>query len=453
MDSGGRWTDAVAAAYGRFRERRMLFEGAHEAYFVTGSGERQLFKYEVRNWLGDRLSKRIAELVFPGFPRIYAVNRRDQPVVDRLIRELRLVELAYPTALMVSWAGNATWKVYLSPAVGGPAVRLWGTEEGEFAWWDFVPGDRAAPYAVNFWFTVERGGRTYRVNERHAWVGWRPGVLEQTVRAWEVGREDQDPVPLEEAWPSGVMMPLERVVRERVRHLPGYCIPNVDLFGHVMGDSDYSEGLVQIQRRVNRVAAQRALVCDLTGLPQFRVPRSLVRPDGTIDLRNVWLQIEYEGESDTPIRIENWEGNMANTLEELQQLNEEFIRGSILSKALDGEAQGGGESGYARRLSLVKMEAGIYRRRSVYDGAFEWVMRCAQEAAGQRRLVGPLSVLWPSPIPEDPEAVARMVNMARAEGVMSLERAVRLLNPMECNEWVSEEVARILEERGQAART
>ena len=452
QDSGGQWTEAVEADYTAWRQRLGLFRGAHRTYFVA-AGERVLARYVTFNWLGERLTKRLAELVFPGFPRIYATRKSDQAVVNELILQLRLPLIVYPTALMASWAGSATWKVYWSRAAGGPRVRLWGINPGEYAVWDYRPGDYGSPYAVNCWYGTEIPDgdrvRQYRVNERYQRVERR---VVYTNQAWRTDEREVREVGLAEAFPPGVVVPpaAGAWVSEE---LPCMAIPNVDLFGDGTGDTDYTESLIEVQRQVNLVAAQRALVIALTGVPQFRIPQRLMRADGTVDLSQIWLEIEYEGDEGTPIRIDGWTGNLENTKEQLELLNSQFIMMTPLSRAVDGEQVGSqAESGYARRLGFVKTESGVFRRRNYYDPAFEWAVREGQrvrEAFGgaRRRPVGQVSTLWPPPIPVDAESAARSVDAARRNGVMSIEVAVRRLNPDETNEWVQGEVDRIRQER------
>jgi len=463
-DSGGEWTADVEAEYAAWRKRLQLFSGDHEAYFVSSTGTKQLYPYRKVNWLGDRLSKRIGELVFPGFPRLFAKSPAEQALVADVIRSLRVTEITYPTALMVSWGGLAPWKLYRSPRTGEVALTLWGVQAGEFAYFDYLPGDRAAPYAVNCWYetSVPREGKqaTCRVNERYFFDGRR---VRFTHRAWLVGPWEGlgarlEGVPLAEAYPAGVAVPPEEG-EWPARELPVWSIPNVDLLGIGVGDSDYSESLVDIQRQVNAVAAQRALVVALTGLPHFQVPRRMIGPDGTFDLKNIWLEIEYEGEETTPIRITNWDGNLKLTDEQLERLDKEFMHCSILSPAIDGQVMGGGsESGYARRLSMVKLEAGIWRRRTSYEPAFEWLIRNTQElrnawGLGRRRRVDvDLTILWPPPIPDEIASLGQFIQAVMQVGAMSVEAGVRRINPTESNEWIEAEVGRIRSDQELMAR-
>lgn len=467
-DSRGEWTADVDREYRAWRKRLQLFAGDHEAYFVDGeSGQKQLYPYRKVNWLGDRLSKRIAELVFPGFPRLFATGKPQQELVAQTVRELRVPQVTYPTALMVSWGGWAPWKVYWSEQAGGPALTLWGVQPGEFCYFDYRAGDRARPYAANCWYEteIERQGkpRKCKVCERYE-VGADRKVTFSN-RAWlvegslmEGGGGKLKEIGLAEALPEGSAVPPEKGAWP-TSELPVWSIPNVDLFGAGTGDSDYSESLVDIQKQVNAVYAQRALVVALTGLPHFTVPRRLLGPDGSLDLRNIWIQVEYEGEEPTPITITNWDGNLQQTAQQLEELNKAFMHCSILSPAVDGQVAGvGGESGYARRLSMVKLEAGVWRRRANYEPAFEWLIRTSQElrrargVGGRTRPEVDLEILWSPPIPEDPEGASRSIESLIRVGAMSIEAGVRRANPTESDAWIKGEVARIKEDQVLLAR-
>jgi len=447
-DSKGQWNEHTEAALARHQRYRALFLGHHRAYLVSATESRP-FSYITVNWLGDRLTRRMSELVLPSFPKLTAAGG-NQADVDRMVETLRLPELVEPASMAVSYAGRAAWKVYWSRAAGAPALRLWGANPGELAVFDYWAGDPAAPYAVNFWYVVTRKNESYRIRERYeVQVGAGAAAGPRPVRATNAAfsGDGSRPVPLAQAWPDQETRPPEETVWH-LTSLPGYPVDNPDVSGNGAGDSDYTESLISIQKSLNLLVAQRAAVITLTEFPVVDIPAKMIRPDGTVDISAFWLHVQQPGENDvTPVKISNWDGNLEKSAQQWEKLDREFRNLTPLN--LDADAGvGSGESGTHRRLVLLPTEVAVNRRRPRWVPALGWAIRTAQELArgmgadfGQP--VRSVRAEWPEAIPEDPEAVSRQMTSEYREGILSLETAVRRTNPERDDVWVQEELARI----------
>ena len=202
------WGEAQAVEERRLARMRALFEGRHEVTLHSRDGGWKMPLYVTLNWLGDRLTQTLSALVFRGFPQISAAGAEEQREVARLISVLRLPALCLPTSLLVSYAGSAAWKAYLSPVTGAPALRLWGARAGELAWWEYVPGG-AEPVAVSFYHDELLPGPdavAVKVRERYALL---PGGVEvsHSARRLEDGSPTDSPVPLAAIWPGRANLP------------------------------------------------------------------------------------------------------------------------------------------------------------------------------------------------------------------------------------------------------
>lgn len=417
------WSAAELAAQAEGRRRRLLFEGRHEAYFVLPTGGERRYEYVTVNWLGDVLSATWKRLLFREFPALAVEGSpAQQAAVSRLVDTLDLPGLCPATALMVSYAGEAVWKLYWSPLERRPALRLWGAHPSEVVTWEGFPG-APRPYAVNFWYDLwcpaAPGGETLlKARERHELLvddaGAVRGVrMTNTAHRTELGVPTSDTVAWDIAWPDARVRPPAEAITTGLSGLPAIVIRNIDRDGDGVGDSDYTASLIALQKNLNKLVAVRQLVIDLSEQPQLIVPPEYLDAQGDIDWSRVRIRIRHAGEEDTPeIRTVNWSGNLENSGAQWEFYRQEFRALTGIAPAFFGEATGGGESGYARRLALVATEAEVGARRRPWETALQAVLLRAMEmerAYGDSPLPPParLTICWPPLIPPADEAVAR----------------------------------------------
>lgn len=459
------WSAAHAAEVRRVRRLQNLFLGLHEVTLHAKDGGWKLPLYVTLNWLGDRLTKTYSALVWRRFPALTTGNKARQADLDTIIRDVLLETRVTPVQNCISYAGYAAWKLSWSARTGKPVLRRWGARPGEFSWWE---EDGAEPYAVTFYrdeVLTEYANKklvTARIGERFELID---GQVHVTNQAFEVSGDHvftDKPVPLTAIYPEDT--PKDEGTLD-MSVLPGFLVHNTDESGDGRGDSDYTESLISLQASQAALATQRLLAIRINEMPALNVPVSFLNADGTLDLTKIMVTTREFGEDpkDTlPINLNNWTGNLENSSRQWELNNEEFYALTGLSPAIDGKAAGAGESGYARRLGLIKTEAAIESRRRQHSPFFPWLGIAVPELArtqGNTAYGEPIEDInetWPAAIPEDPNEVTDRTTTRFQAGGLSLEEYVRQNEPDMSPDEVAAEVARIQaaqQAKGQAALT
>ncbi len=459
------WTAREKGELKRLQGLRDLFEGNHTAYFVLPNGEERRYEYVTINWLGDTLSQTWKRLLFRQFPTLAGRDEQETATIQAISEMLGLPEICQPAALQVSWAGRATFKLYYSQVSGRPALRLWGANPTEFVVCDYLGADHSQPLAANCWYQrqVRLGNNdeaTVAIRERHELLFDQMGEAKAVLvsnKAWRMeGGEPDREVPWAEVWPDPATAPLEEEQIEGLTELPIVIVENVDRNGDGSGDTDYTNSVISVQKNVNKLAAERQLVIDLSEQPQLVIPAEYMDEQGRVDWNRVRMRIKYPGEEadDVEIKAINWSGNLENSAAQWEFYRKEFQTLTGIAPPFMGEsAKGGGdESGYARRLGMVPTEAEVGFRRRPWEVAFTKIVRVAMmlerayaqpQRSGVRRLferllgragqmpepVEAVTVTWPPAIPEDSTEISTRTVAEYAGGVRSLESAIELLNP------------------------
>lgn len=466
------WTDRERAELDRLRKMRQLFRGDHEVYFVLPNGQARRYEYVTNNWLGDTLSQTWKRLIFRDFPRLSTGNRQGDAAVADLVAALRLPLVCQPAALMVSWAGQAKFKLYWSRLRAQVALRLWGTNETEFCTWDYLSSDHSQPIAVNCWYLMaipgDRDKRQAYVRERHELLyrladhQVKITGLRVTNAAYRVegGQPVDERIAWERLYPDEATRPAEAEDLAGVTMLPVIAVNNVDANGDGTGDSDYTPSLITLQKNVNKVVASRQFVIDVSERPMIEVPPEYLDDAGQIDWEKVALRVKYDGEegAGAEIKVTNWAGHLANSADQYEIYRREFRSQTGIAAPLLGDATegGGGESGYSRRLGMVATEAEVTFRRAAWEQAFQDIIAVAQQLRAAflgAKAVTPieqLTVGWQPAIPEDSTEVSAAVVAEVGGGVRSLESAIERLNPDATEDWRTAEVERLREERATA---
>ena len=138
---------------------RAVFLGQHRCLLTNKAGERVEGLMHVPtdvNWLGERYTRKFSAFVMPFMPSVKTAAAGEQTRIDLAVQKLRLDTLVTSLPNIVSYAGVASIKMYFSKAAAAPQVKIWGVEEGEFAYWEYLPGDASDPVAVQFWKTENK---------------------------------------------------------------------------------------------------------------------------------------------------------------------------------------------------------------------------------------------------------------------------------------------------------
>lgn len=462
------WSDAHSAEAARITRYKSLFLGLHEVTLHSrdGANKWKLPIYVTLNWLGDRLTRTYGALVWRRFPQLAAGEKGRQANLAALLADLGLATRMFGVQNCISYAGYASLKLTWPARSRVPVLKRWGAGPGEFTWWE---SDGGAPYAVTFYrdelLADYKGQRnvTARVGERfELWERGEnraPGV-QVTNQAFLVagsGVNMDEPVPLAAIYPENT--PQEEATMQ-LSVLPGIAVHNVDESGDASGDTDYTESLISLQRAQAVLATQRLLTIHLGEMPIMNVPIWAINDDGTIDPAKLMITTREYGEDPknvVPINLNNWTGNMENSSRQWELNDQEFYALTGLSPAIDGRAAAGGESGYARRLGLVKTEAAIEARRAGWGNVWNWLGTAAPELAAERgdnRYGAPIegiSASWPAAIPEDPGELSERTIAEVSGGLRSERLGIRLLNETFTPEQIDEELAAIDADRTERA--
>lgn len=460
------WSDEQRCEY-RHRERlRLLYKGEHEVYFTSPDGNEELWEYTPINWLGDLLSPTWKRLLFRKFPELRPKDESQKDAIAAIVDALGLRLLCPTVALVSSWAGCAILKMYWSQLGARPVARIWGNHPGEVAFLEHLPADPSFPVAVQFWYSVCVKDTHYWIQERHA-LQVRPGegapsavTMTNTAHKSEYGLPTTDVVPLAEVWPDESSRPADTETTEGLTVLPFVAVRNPDRDGDGMGDSDYTQSEIGIQKVENLVQASRYFTIRVGEVPNVSLPADTINPrTGAADIQAAKIRVKYDGETTDTMEIGSWTGNMDNSAEQHRIYREEFRALAGLAPALAGESEGsGGESGFARRLAMVATEAECASRQEAWDAAFRQAVEVGRQLMrvyGKRTDIPdapiPLSTVWAPIIPEDSSEVSTAVTQEHRDGVRSLRSAVERINPDWDAAQVDAEVTAILDEAAERA--
>jgi len=456
------WTESHTAELQRIRRMKALFTGLHEVTLHSrdGSNKWKLPIYVTLNWLGDRLTKTYSALVWRRFPQLTAAAKERQAALALLVSDLSLPTRMVGIQNCISYAGSASLKLTWSKRTGRPVLKRWGAGPGEFTWWE---ADGGVPYAVTFYcdeVLPEYKGRkqvVVRRGERFELLDGQVGVTNTAFLVAGDGVNLDEPVPLAAIYPEKTP---EEEATLQMSVLPGLAIHNVDETGDAAGDSDYTESLISLQRAQAVLATQRLLTIHLGEMPIMNVPVWAINDDGTIDPAKLMVTTREYGEDPkncVPINLNNWTGNMENSARQWDLNNQEFYALTGLAPAIDGQAQAGGESGYARRLGLVKTEAAIEARRAAWGPFWAWLGVAVPELAATRDAsryggtIDGITASWPAAIPEDPDGLSVRTIAEVRGGLRSEKLGIRLLNETFTPEQVDQEKTDIDEDRKERA--
>jgi hypothetical protein len=501
------WTPEVDKEFARLTDLRALYDGEHERVFITDMGRKLRFRYVPENLL-RAMSERLSDLQFPRMPRIHSatgdeIGTSDQAreEIERISHLVGLETILYPTAIRASYAGYADWRIVTDSITGDPYLLLWGSRTGEFTTWEVDLGLSKQPRAVNYWFQIKikrkdddptnMVAKTYLIRER-LWIGTLldsgnagnlpsakskiPGLHLQRTAYDLSDRLGISGIPKEvdwdivaPAWPNG--SPPLHTFTPGLTMLPGFRIPNTDTDGDGNGDSDYTADRTQFQDAVNIIVSSRQFAVRMledpvimqkseyldaaTGMRTLDANGSLVQTAQLfMDADQVRNFVQQPGDDGTtPIDITNWQSNLPGSEFQWSKLEEAWYKITPLCRELDGytDQSSTSSSGYARRLSLMKVEIAVKRRRHAYRAAFQWLFQFTQalERASGQSITTPITTIaitWPPVVPEDPNEMSNRLTMAHADGEISDFEYITMLHDDWSPQQVEQEIARIADD-------
>lgn len=456
------WTSDHDAACQRTTYLLDLLAGDHERVLHTKDGGWKWPIYITLNWL-KRLSHTYATLVWRTMPTFTTTPESAQEVFDTIVNQVHLWELVSPAQRYISALGQATFKLSWSRHFPKPVLRLWGMDHrgdrvpGEHVFWEADPGDE--PHAVSFYREEVRQGwrgrnvpTTFRVRERFELTGNGVLVTNEAYLRDEASQEHAERVSLADLFPENP--PADETT------LPMDCLPAYRVLNGETAESDYTPDLISLQRATAALITQRQIAVILSTMPQLNVPLSAANADGTIDLSKFLVTYRDYGESAEDklitVSLAGNSFNLENSERQYEYFREAYYELTGIAPAIDGmiNGDGGGESGYARRLGMVKTECAVESRRRAWDGFPTWLGRAVPQLA--QALPEPVKTYglpvqevvstWGPAIPPDPDADSQRTERGVRGGWISQETAIRTEHPDWSEQQIAEEQARIQQE-------
>jgi len=477
------WTQKHSDEYRRIIQMRTLYEGKHCIVLYDREGGWKLPIYVTHNWLGDRLTNTLTSMCWRQFPYIKAEEKNRQDDVQSILKDAAIRTLTANTQNAVSYAGYASLYLTWSQRLGMPILRRWGENIGEFAWWEL---EGHTPWAVTFYkeemlakykgrenvrvkvgerFELDPQKKQVMVTNSAYLVSSTMGSVGSFTDPWNLAAE-KDPssqlggVNLDENIPLNIIYPNNTPKDKAVMNMD--CLPGcpVENTGEGLGTTDYTESLISLQKSMARLATQRDIAIVINEMPALNVPAHCLNPDGTLDLGKIWVTMSDPGEdpkNTIPINFNNWTGNLNESAKQWELNDAAFYALSGLSPAIDGKAVGGGgESGYARMLGLIKPTSAIEMRRLHWDPVFEWMMRAVpqiDQSLGKGKYgdsINDIAIMWPTVIPEDPDTLTTRIGQGFQKWV-SRKTAVTISNPTWSPDQVDSELKQLNDELDEAS--
>lgn len=411
-----------------YDNNRKLFEGKHEQVFkdwIRLLREDQRATLEIiLNW-HKRLSTLWADLLLGEPPRISAGDRNspEQQVVERIVRDNNLVNVAYEVALDVSRFGTGLFKVRYDkrgiieaqqPAVWFPVVKP-----------DNVK-DVVAHVLAWTWDEEQKGlFGTKKITHLKAEVHEKGRIttVEFLVREGkitnEISREEQ---------------------ATGVNDFLVVPVNNVLTTDRITGLDDYSDLDSIIQELEVRVA-QISRILDKHADPNMYGPDTALEQDpatGQWTFRGGGKYFPV-GQGEQPPGYVTWDGQLEAAFKQIDLLMEQLYILSETSAAAFGQLKSGlAESGTALRRLMMAPLAKVNRIRMRFDPALKKTLRLASELELAQGMPGAvklenIDIAWQDGLPQDEMEQAQMYSLLVQNGLVSRETALKHLFQFEAD--------------------
>lgn len=456
------WTSEHETAASRIQDSIRLLEADHKLVLHASDGGWKMPIYVGLNWLG-RMSRTYSTFTWRRMPVLTTDTKEAQPVYDSILGDVKFWQLATPSQRRISAVGSTTLKLSASRRFKRPILRQWGEDEGqqipgEFVWWERDPGDD--PFAVSFYreeVVAKWHGKkdvVFRIRERFELDGDRILVTNEARLRSEADSTNPTPVDLAEILSNPPQA-------EEILQMD--CLPAFRILNGESGQSDYTTDKRTLQRALTSSYTTYTIAVLMSNMPQLKFPMKYANPDGTIDLSKmlVTLYDSSQGldEEAFTLSLAGNNFNMDNIKEYIEGLDRAYYQLTGISPAIDGISLGGsGESGYARRLGMVGTECGVEARRKSWDAFWVWCSRATPQLMRTQKVnsydhtTKTVSAAWDEAIPPDTEAQSQDTERAHRGGYMSTYTAIARTNPDWSEDQINAEIARIENERQEAAR-
>jgi len=328
----------------------------------------------VRVNMAGLISKVCADMLFSEPVKLKAPDEGDQEFLEALIRENKLHQQFYESALSNSYIGDALFKIRIgkrNPADKKPTVIIEDITPSIY----FPKGDdfnvRAVPAEEELAWQFEIGKDKYVRKEIH-----KSGKIINEV--WKLkGGKMTEQVDLAVLGIEGLKPEEETKIEESLL----VHIPNWKTGRRRFGISDYFD-LDAIFYAINNRMTKIDNVLDKHTDPILFVPEGVLDEDGNVS-REALNMVEFPagtGEEGKPEYIV-WNANLESALSEVDRLVEFMFMVSETSPDILGMGKGQSDSGRALKLKILRTIAKVARKKIYYDYAIQELMYRAQKLA------------------------------------------------------------------------
>lgn len=411
----------------RYRQNKLLFEGAHEQVFKDWvrllRDDKHAVLEIILNW-HRRLSTLWADLLLGEPPRITAgePNSPEQQALERIIRDNNLINVAYEVALDVSRYGTGIFKVRYDKR---------GIIEAQppVVWFPVVAPDnikQIVAHVLAYDYEVEEPGffgtkkKRYLKAEIHEQgkITTVTYLLHNGTISEEVEREEQS---------TGV---------DDFLVVP---VNNILTSDRIVGLDDYSDLDSIIQELEVRIA-QISRILDKHADPNMYGPEMAIEEDpetGEVTFRGGKYFPVAQGEQ--PPGYVTWDGKLDAAFRQIELLMEQLYVLSETSAAAFGQLKSGlAESGSALRRLMMAPLAKVNRIRLRFDPALKKVIKLASELEVAQGMSGAvklenIDIAWQDGLPQDEKELTEIYAMRVQNGLASRETALKALYHFEAD--------------------
>lgn len=442
LQQGKPWPPPTEAErLGRYAQNRLLFEGKHELVYKDWirllREDQQATLEMVLNW-HKRLTTLFADLLLGEPPRITAGDQgsQEQEVVERIVEDNSLFNIAYEVALDVSRYGTGIFKVRYD----GRAI-IEGQQPA--IWFPVVSPDNIKEIQAHVlaW--------TYEEDTQERGVTVTKKYLKTEVH--EKGKITTSLYSLNNNTISALLKQEE--TETDVDEFLVVPVNNILTTDRATGLDDYSDLDSIIQALEVRVA-QIERILDKHADPNMYGPDTALEQDPATGQWGYRGGGKYfpVGQGEQPPGYVTWDGQLEAAFRQIDLLMEQLYILSETSAAAFGQLKSGlAESGTALRRLMMAPLAKVNRIRMRFDPALKevlWLASMLEKAQGMDGAVvlENIHIDWKDGLPNDENELTQNETQRYTAGLTSLESSLKRLYGLE-GEALQQEIERIKSEQ------
>jgi len=425
------------AAYRRYKE---LFFGNHVSVFGKDAG--------TKTYVCANLAKNIVTVVSDLlFGEDFEVSTADgSPLPDsvmEIIRRNKLVSMLHEASLDTAYCGDGVFIV----SRGEDGLSYVGAQSPD-SWFPILDMDNQKKVMGHrFAWVREVGERLFLRMTIHY-----PGTIEERLFVLDDAGVIEREATLEEwslLYPDrqeGYSVIATDVPEPLVVHCPNYRTA-----GEYFGISEY-EGLESLFDALNARLTQIDRILTKHSDPMLGLPADTYRSlkEAATDwsgfassgnrIDKARLDVYMMGEEGQKAEYVTWDAQLATNLEFTNAIAKHIASVSETAPQLIGlEQMGGGLSGRALRILLLRTLAKVGRRRRYYESAIKDIIRLCLLVEGEEPI--DVEIHWPDGLPQDALEDNQIMEMRLSNGTIDRKTAIQRLDGVD-----EDTAARLVEE-------